>query len=377
MAINTFQPLADLASGRGTYANGITADGSVIVGYTYDSNGAQHATRWVQGVPAILFPGGFGFDLISIAQGVSADGLSACGLHAPTLIEQKAFIWSVSGGEQQFATRSAVAALNGDGSIGAGYVVHGRGEPRRAAIWASGSQNFIDSPGTIVTSDARAISHDGSIVVGQAVFNSSLVRAFRWTSAGGMQNIGSPDFNDFNSHADGITPDGSVIVGAMGGSNSLHPARWTAAAGWQYLAAPIGITGGTAYAVSADGDTIVGTFEGRAFIWHSSSGMQDLKTVLGAAVPADWTLTEARAITPDGRTLIGNGTRSGGIGGAWIATLQPCTADFNRDGIADFFDYLDFVDAFTLELPNADVNKDGTIDFFDYLDFVDAFTLGC
>ena len=56
---------------------------------------------------------------------------------------------------------------------------------------------------------------------------------------------------------------------------------------------------------------------------------------------------------------------------------NPCPADFNQDGIVDFFDYLDFVDAFSASLPAADFNSDSVIDFFDYLDFVDAFSSGC
>ncbi len=55
----------------------------------------------------------------------------------------------------------------------------------------------------------------------------------------------------------------------------------------------------------------------------------------------------------------------------------PCAADFNGDGVVDFFDYLDFVDAFSANDPSADFNGDTVIDFFDYLDFVDAFSVGC
>ena len=54
-----------------------------------------------------------------------------------------------------------------------------------------------------------------------------------------------------------------------------------------------------------------------------------------------------------------------------------CPADFNGDGTVDFFDYLDFVQAFDAEDPSADFNGDGNIDFFDYLDFVQAFSAGC
>lgn len=54
-----------------------------------------------------------------------------------------------------------------------------------------------------------------------------------------------------------------------------------------------------------------------------------------------------------------------------------CAADFNNDFIADFFDYLDFMDVFSAGDPTADFNLDGEIDFFDYLDFVNAFSVGC
>ncbi len=59
------------------------------------------------------------------------------------------------------------------------------------------------------------------------------------------------------------------------------------------------------------------------------------------------------------------------------ASFCPCPADFNVDGIADFFDYLDFVDAFSAGALSADFNGDSIVDFFDYLDYVDAFSIGC
>ncbi len=54
-----------------------------------------------------------------------------------------------------------------------------------------------------------------------------------------------------------------------------------------------------------------------------------------------------------------------------------CPSDFNHDGIVDFFDYLDFVQAFAANDPASDFNNDAVIDFFDYLDFVQAFSSGC
>ncbi len=57
--------------------------------------------------------------------------------------------------------------------------------------------------------------------------------------------------------------------------------------------------------------------------------------------------------------------------------IGGCTVDINADHVVDFFDYLDFVAAFSANAAIADFNHDGTIDFFDYLDFVAAFSQGC
>ncbi len=64
------------------------------------------------------------------------------------------------------------------------------------------------------------------------------------------------------------------------------------------------------------------------------------------------------------------------IGGDGL--LGPiCGSDFNFDRVVDFFDYLDFVAAFSNQEWEADFNRDDVIDFFDYLDFVAAFSTGC
>lgn len=59
------------------------------------------------------------------------------------------------------------------------------------------------------------------------------------------------------------------------------------------------------------------------------------------------------------------------------ASLAICPPDFNCDASVDFFDYLDFVAAFSANDPGADFNADTSIDFFDYLDFVASFSTGC
>jgi hypothetical protein len=60
-----------------------------------------------------------------------------------------------------------------------------------------------------------------------------------------------------------------------------------------------------------------------------------------------------------------------------IAAGTLRSADFNHDDQVDFFDYLDFVQAFADNNPTADFNGDSQVDFFDYLDFAEAFSRGC
>jgi hypothetical protein len=61
----------------------------------------------------------------------------------------------------------------------------------------------------------------------------------------------------------------------------------------------------------------------------------------------------------------------------WTFRMAGCAADFNLDTTVDFFDYLDFVQAFSGNQDLADFNADQVIDFFDYLDFVQAFSTPC
>lgn len=63
--------------------------------------------------------------------------------------------------------------------------------------------------------------------------------------------------------------------------------------------------------------------------------------------------------------------------GAFEFHGRSCPSDFNRDAVVDFFDYLDFVGAFSAAESGADFNGDGVVDFFDYLDFVSEFSGGC
>jgi uncharacterized membrane protein len=92
-----------------------------------------------------------------------------------------------------------------------------------------------------------------------------------------------------------------------------------------------------AYDLSADGSVIVGSGTTRrpdgsdtqeAFYWTREIGMVNLRDLLvsqGASNLAGWRLSEARAVSADGLTIVGTGLHDGRIE-AFIATVpEPST----------------------------------------------------
>jgi len=63
--------------------------------------------------------------------------------------------------------------------------------------------------------------------------------------------------------------------------------------------------------------------------------------------------------------------------GIYTITARTCAADFQTDGLLDFFDLIVYLGAFAAEHPQADLNDDGAHDFFDIVTFLGFFSGGC
>ena len=104
-------------------------------------------------------------------------------------------------------------------------------------------------------SEAWGVSADGSVVVGYASNAAGLSRAFRWTQATGMQDLGT--LGGVWSEAYGVSADGSVVVGwATDAAEEGRAFRWQ-----NGVMQDLGTLGGVwseAYGVSADGSVVVG-----------------------------------------------------------------------------------------------------------------------
>jgi reprolysin-like metallo-peptidase family M12B len=95
------------------------------------------------------------------------------------------------------------------------------------------------------------------------------------------------------------------------------------------------------------------------------------------ALPVDLEWNERFVDDPD-TTDTGTGTSP--IVDAGAFEYQPgvsCAADFNGDGLLDFFDVSSFLGAFSAQDASADLNSDGLFDFFDVSMYLNLFSAGC
>ncbi|MDX2146808.1 MAG: GC-type dockerin domain-anchored protein [Planctomycetota bacterium] len=193
-----------------------------------------------------------------------------------------------------------------------------------------------------------------------------------------------------------IFDDGTGAALYVGGSNFLVDGVATSTAKWNgqtWTRVGGDNLGGrtTTFAVWDDGSGPAlyagGTAQpGIAYVYRLENGVW--QTVAGGFAsqpgvpPSSFASVFGMGVLDDRLYIGGNFVQlnQGGLGARGLVArvgCPPCAADFNRDGQADLFDYLDFVAAFAAEEPRADFNASGQVDLFDYLDFAAAFASGC
>jgi len=381
------------------------------------------AVSLLASVPAI---GGTSFQVLfqGIANGVSGDGSVVVGAN-----NSGAFAWTFDGGVTELGNLGAIACSH-DGSVIGGQLFSDGLE--QAARWIGGrwtTLGGINPTGCDSSlSSTYGMSADGSVIVGLG-WQGCSGRAFRWTQADGM--IALPQSGSNSARANsisgdgtliggwdegsgggrraviwdaaldqtfvlagepgnaggegevwGMNSDGSIFVGAANSANSATrgPFIHRAGEGLAYLGdipgtAPV-VSG--AQDVSEDGRIVVG-FQREGFggfavfdatIWTEETGtvrVSDYLTSLGVEIPAGFQLAATLGVSDDGTVLVGWGY-SGFIFNqqAWVATIPgaaACSGDLDGDGVVGGADlglllnaWGDCIDC------GADLNGDGVVD---------------
>jgi probable HAF family extracellular repeat protein len=390
--------LGVLPGGGISYAHGVSADGSVVVGWATNADRQRRAFRWtVDGRMQDLGTLGGPW---STAYAVSADGSVVVGWADYARELYRAFRWQ-NGVMQDLGTLggawSAAYAVSADGAVVVGWARNALGQLRAFRWTASdGMQNLGTFPDGY-RSYAHDVSADGTVVVGWAENAAWQPRAFRWTASGGMQDLGTLP-GGCCSEAYGVSADGSVVVGrAKNAAREWRAFRWTASGGMQNLGLPPGYDDAPGYErnseawdVSADGSVVVGGARNdlaqfRAFRWTASRGMEDLNRTYASLLTPGSVLEVATATSPDGRYIVGQGYNAATR--RWEAFLLDtgprCTAhngDVDANGCVDDADLLAVLLAFGQtgsNLGRVDVNCDGVVDDADLLIVLFNFGSGC
>ncbi len=269
-------------------------------------------------------PGG---DFVSSATGVSADGSVAVGIvFSGEVPLGEGFRWTAQtglvglgdlpGGEKL----SAAFGVSADGSVIAGTSTsaasNASNPPLESLIWTAqtGLVPLGDLPGGTFSSFTNGISADGSTVLGNS--DSTLGRqAFRWTAQTGMVGLGDFAGGIFNSTATSASSDGAIVVGSGNNDLGVEAFRWTESTGLEGLGH---LAGGEffsrAFGISDDGLTIVGRSSSanslgqpitnssgtEAFLWTTATGMLALGDLPGGNF-----FSRAIAVSGDGSIIVG------------------------------------------------------------------------
>jgi probable HAF family extracellular repeat protein len=321
----TFQGLGQMPGSTfagGTYSSGISGDGSTIMGYGWVCPGGQPKCNSTGTVQAYRWTVAGGYQILGSPSNssffgsgaISYDGAAITGEHPIGNANRfEAFRWTAAQGLKQLPLNIA-SAITADGKMVAG------GDN----WWMTSGQSGIFGPFPGEQDQTEAFGLAGTaeapVAVGAAIKGSgaqgATYHAFRWTPAGGLQDLGVGDGTQ--SYATAISADGQVVVGETLDAFGLNRAfRWTASAGMQDM----GTLGGpesAALGVSADGTVVVGTSltnsstgSSVCFIWTAKTGMQNLLAVLQAAgvhTADDWvTLAVLDGVSADGTVMVGFG----------------------------------------------------------------------
>ena len=329
----SFLGLGTLPSDVTSQGFGISADGLVVVGASFDDSNTPEAFRWMA-QSGMVGLGTLPNMLGSFAQSANRDG-SVIGGSSTFFDTLVAFRWTEATGLERLTppdaklTANIATGISADGTVIVGGA--GGGFTPEAYRWtAAGGLVGLGTLSGGTSSCAEGVSADGNVITGASTNDTGEDVAFRWTSDSGM--IALPLLaGAIGSEGFGISADGNVIVGgSVFPDGSFEATLWnnTGAVGLGKLP---GHMVSSARATSQDGSVVVGHSSecigctNIAFIWNEQNGIRSLRDVLVSVGLSEelqgWVLMEANAISDDGHVITGIGENPSGLDESFIATL--------------------------------------------------------
>ncbi len=300
------------------FFNGISPDGTYVVGTFKPSSGIRNTTAYRWSVDGGLenmglLPGSSLGANASYTRAISTNGDTVVGYgRTDSSSGHVAFAWTVIGGYRILPTplnfsSAEASAISDDGSIifGKSSQNTGSGLSTEATRWTEFGVETLGKLAGANTSSIADASADGSVAVGK-----SGNVAFYWQEGVGISAIPASD-------AIAVSPEGDFVVGttAYPGAEAY---RWSLATGLETLGFlnPCH-SSSRATGVSANGTVVVGYSDSVPFIWTEATGMLDLSSVIQmnggdlfgwSSLHSNSTLT----ISDDNSIIVGNGIGANG-----------------------------------------------------------------
>ena len=222
------------------------------------------------------------YDLAGTALLVCIDGVFRPDLSRTEQLPGEATIGSLKDALEGACATNA-RGVSADGSIVVGDVFWNCAGPvtRRAFRWTE-NDGMAELPASGASRVAHGVANNGAIIGEWVPEPGAFARAARWTADGAFEDLAQPDW--VISSAVAISSDGSTVVGDY--TSFIYPQafRWTASGGMQDLG--FGLNS-RATEVSDDGSIVVGFANGRIIRWEAATGAQDLGPGRALDVSAD------------------------------------------------------------------------------------------
>lgn len=338
--------------GLGFKGDAMNGQATSVFDAVVDATIGLQAFRWSLGgglVPLPDLPG----CTISETQGVSADGSAVVGYSGTGLGGSPAQRWAVRWSDENGDGNWEVNKL-GDGDLpGGAEIAHANAASADGSVIVGSSYSgsglqawrWTEQTGMVgldylpsdYLSGSMDVSSDGSVVVGESQGQDTITLGWRWTESKGMQPLGPiPGWSE-DSWPLAASADGTVAVGfshAESGTE-IQAFRWTESEGMMGLGdLPGGDVRAFAMDVSADGAIVIGTSEPSAaeqiaWMWDGANGMRPIQDVFILDYGMDlsgWTLTQMNTVSDDGLVFCGKGVSPSGQIETWIASIpEPAT----------------------------------------------------